>query len=294
MKLDVKFVSENQIIDSKFLQINNISDGGYERGYAEGETDGYSKGYTEGETKGFESGKSEGIEEGYSEGKADGITEGIEQGKQAEYDAFWDSFQQEGARTDYQRAFYGAWWNDENFKPKYDIKPSGNAAEMFNNSGITDLKSICERQGITLDFSQVTYSSNTFHKSKVTRIPVLDVRNIANCSSLFNSANNLVWVDGVKLNENGGQAFGASVSSNWVLYSMIAHLPILSGVINTNCWMPLPALDKESIESFFAALSDTTSGLSMTFSKKAKEAAFTEEEWAMLVATKPNWTISLI
>jgi hypothetical protein len=34
--------------------------------------------------------------------------------------------------------------------------------------------------------------------------------------------------------------------------------------------------------------------MSVTFSKKAKEAAFTADEWEALIATKPNWTISLV
>jgi hypothetical protein len=55
-----------------------------------------------------------------------------------------------------------------------------------------------------------------------------------------------------------------------------------------------PKLSKASIESIINALSSTTSGLTVTISKTAKEAVFTTEEWATLIATKPNWTISLV
>ena len=232
--------------------------------------------------------------------------EGFEEGKKAEYDAFWDAYQQNGARTDYNSAFQGAWWNDSNFKPKYDIAPVGNAANLFANSGITDLKGICERQGITLDFSQVTYSSYTFNNSAVTRLPLLDVRNIPNCANLFTSAINLESIDGIILNENGTQTFGNSTGSNWTIYSAkIKRFIILEGVIGANCYFnTCTALDKTSITSIINALSNTTNGLSLSLSKTAVDSAFEEvydrgdgswtTEWSNLVATKPNWTISLV
>lgn len=52
-------------------------------------------------------------------------------------------------------------------------------------------------------------------------------------------------------------------------------------------------LSKESIESFINALSTTKTGKSITFSQTARNNAFTDEEWATLISTKPNWTISL-
>ena len=49
MKLDVKFVESNQSFKTEFGEVQNISDGGYERGYAagyaEGREDGYAVGY---------------------------------------------------------------------------------------------------------------------------------------------------------------------------------------------------------------------------------------------------------
>ena len=234
---------------------------------------------------------------------ANGYVVGYKDGKQAEYDAFWDAYQQNGERTDYERAFKGAWWNDSNFKPKYDIKPVGTATELFANSGITDLKGICEERGIAFDFSQVTYTSKPFEKSKITRLPIMDLSSLPNCSSVFNSASALVWVDGIILNENGEQNFGTS-GSNWVLYATIAHFPILSGLINTNCWLILHSLDKESIVSAINALSAITSGLFLSLSKRAVNNAFETSSgaadgsdsaaWSALIATKSNWTISLV
>jgi hypothetical protein len=53
-------------------------------------------------------------------------------------------------------------------------------------------------------------------------------------------------------------------------------------------------LSKNSMTSVINALSTTTSGLSVTFSKTARTNAFTDDEWAALIATKPNWTINLL
>lgn len=45
-------------------------------------------------------------------------------GKQAEYDRFWDAYQQNGTRGSYSYAFGGVAWTDETLKPKY--LPLGN------------------------------------------------------------------------------------------------------------------------------------------------------------------------
>ena len=46
------------------------------------------------------------------------------------YDAFWDTFQRNGERKDYRYGFSGIGWNDENFKPKYDIISNTWSAEI--------------------------------------------------------------------------------------------------------------------------------------------------------------------
>jgi hypothetical protein len=65
--------------------------------------------------KGFEDGKAEGgnTEEAYNKG--------VEDGKQAEYDAFWNAYQENGNKTIYGYSFAGTGWNSENYKPKYPI-----------------------------------------------------------------------------------------------------------------------------------------------------------------------------
>ena len=58
------------------------------------------------------------------------------------YDTFWDTYQQNGKRTNYQYAFSGKGWNDTTFKPKYDISVSGNGGWMFAGSQIKDFENM--------------------------------------------------------------------------------------------------------------------------------------------------------
>jgi hypothetical protein len=94
---------------------------------------GYSKGCTDGESVGYGNGYNVGKGEGYTEGQ----TDGIEQGKQAEYDAFWDTYQKNGISFSYTQAFYSNKWTSVNYKPKYPIVCT-QCTSMYNSSEIID------------------------------------------------------------------------------------------------------------------------------------------------------------
>lgn len=53
MILDIEFEETNDTIDVEFGKVYDISDGGYERGYAAGKEDGHAEGYTKGHTDGL-------------------------------------------------------------------------------------------------------------------------------------------------------------------------------------------------------------------------------------------------
>ncbi len=59
-------------------------------------------------------------------------------GQKAEYDRFWDSYQDNGNRKDYPYTF-GYTWNDDIYNPKYPITAT-NSAYMFRYTKITDTK----------------------------------------------------------------------------------------------------------------------------------------------------------
>lgn len=88
----------------------------------------------------------------------DGYDRGVSDGKQAEYDAFWDAFQENGNRRQYNWAFYGTNWIDACYAPKYDIIIEGAATNAFAQTGITDTK-------VTIDISGATNTTGLFSNS---------------------------------------------------------------------------------------------------------------------------------
>lgn len=64
----------------------------------------------------------------------------FEAGKKAEYDRFWDEFQDYGNRTQYSYAFCYGGWNDETYNPKYTIRPTSCNNLFASSSAITDTK----------------------------------------------------------------------------------------------------------------------------------------------------------
>lgn len=222
---------------------------------------------------------------------ANEVTEVYEAGKKAEYDAFWDSYQNKGKRTHYGFAFSGQGWNQSSFKPKYDLIVVNDGRYMFAYGALAsmDLTQHLESIGITLDTSQCTNFNNMFNYGSPYRVPVLDTTS-ANALNQISYYSSVATFDKIILRSDGSQTF-----SNTFIGTKIVNLT-LEGVIGQNGfnlqWST--NLSKASIESIINALSTTTNGLTVTLSKTAKEAAFTADEWSALIATRPNWTISLV
>lgn len=68
---------------------------------------------------------------------AEAISAVYSAGKQANYDEFWDAYQTNGTRYNYNCAF--AYWADICYNPKYPMKPTYNST-MFSQSSIIDTK----------------------------------------------------------------------------------------------------------------------------------------------------------
>lgn len=240
---------------------------------------------------------------GYNKGKAEGgdteaaYQEGIEQGKQAEYDRFWDSYQQNGNRKNYRYAFAGPCWTKETLKLKYPIKivdtstTSRRCIHMFtyfNSVGAKpfDMTELCAK----IDFSEAISIQNLFTNASAENITV-DASKAINCSGAFATS------DGGNLNNivltvsNACISFTNTFNNNITL----TDLTITPGSkIAANIDLHWSPLTKESIESVYAALSETATGKTASFSKKAVNAAYTTDDWNALVAQKSNWTFTLV
>ncbi len=237
-------------------------------------------------------------EKGVSEGFAEGEISGIEQGKQAEYDAFWDAYQENGERTDYTYGFSS--WRTGCFYPKYDINIVGSAYNAFYGwkGGKIDLAARLEECGVRLDTSRATSFQYAFYCSgteAITRVPKIDTTGADKLDSTFCSSPTLITIDELVLREDGSQTF--STLFDWS--QNLTNLKV-SGTIGTSGFKldTNAKLSKESIISVVNALSSTVTGQAQTFSRTAVNNAFeggsTGTEWLNLIATKPNWTISLV
>ncbi len=219
------------------------------------------------------------------------ILYGADTGGKSWYDMFWDNFQLNGTRASYYNAFYGSGWSDEIFKPKYDIRPT-NAYAMFNNSKITDLVAIAEQCGIVIDFSDNTNFTTTFAQSSIKRIGVVDTRSADTIQQTFYNSQQIQSIEKVILKDDGSQTLTNPFNWNYALEE-IRFEGAIGGSMTVG---HATKLSKASIENIVSCLSDTTSGKTLTLSKTAVNTIYgdtSNAEWLTLIATKPNWTISI-
>lgn len=217
---------------------------------------------------------------------------GLEEGIQTEYDRFWDAYQPDEVAS-YSQRFSGNGWNAETFRPKRSIRPT-NANQMFFYAGKLNFSfpDHFTALGVELDFSKCTAFSETFLYCNVTELGVIDTRSASNINYLFRYANQLVTIQNLILKDDGSQ----TVASTTFQYANALENLTITGTIGKSGldFSTCTKLSKASITSVVNALSSTTSGLSVTFSKTAIGNAFTEAEWNALAATKPNWTINWV
>lgn len=222
-----------------------------------------------------------------------------EAGKLAEqqrvYDETWDRLQldsQGNLSNYYFHAFAGPYWNDETFKPKYDLKMRY-CDRLFAYSKITDLQAILDKQGVKMifNFGNGNALSQAFMSSSITHIGVVDVSTANQCSYMFYDARKLVTIDKV-IFKTGVKQY--NLNTSFEKCSALENLTIEGNITATINFKDCTKLSRASIESVMVSLWDSaTSDNTITFSQVAVNNAFTTEEWETLVATKPNWTITL-
>ena len=237
-------------------------------------------------------------------GYAEKIGEVYSAGREAEYNEFWDEYQNNGVPTGGSFLFSGPGWNESNFRPKYDIVPKKTARYMFavtSNLQI-DIEAQLNAVGVKLDTSNVTEVDGFEYFCQYAGPKMLPVINTTGCPRLryvFANANSLETVRKFIFKNDGTQEITKILDG----CTKLSHL-IVEGTIGQNGfdakWSPL---DKESLISIVNALSSTTTGLTVTLSLNAVKKAFetiegandgdTSPEWLALAATKTNWTISL-
>lgn len=263
----------------------------------------FGKGYGQGYTKGYDDGlavrKPEDLSDVLNEQEEkiatlSAILDKKASGGGMDADAFWNAYQDKGARVNYSYGFAGAGWTDETLKPKYNIKPTS-ASRMFSNCGATDIKGILERQGVVLDLSRlekITYLADGA-SNKITRLPELNVTSVKSLDNFIYQLPDLKSIEKVILKSDGSQSFAVT---SFGYLSALEEIRF-EGVIGQSGinLQGSTKLSRNSIESIVYALSTTTSGLTITLSMDAVSGAYaTREEWEAFANNRPNWTISLV
>lgn len=117
-------------------------------------------------------------------------------------DNFYDKYQQNGERTNYDYGFAGEGWTDAIFNPKYNIICTSSYLG-FRKSRITNLKSILDKNNVILDTSNSVDMRNLFDGSKITHIGVVSTASVLYnwCNALFYNCRDLISVEELYLSE---------------------------------------------------------------------------------------------
>ena len=233
---------------------------------------------------------------------AENMPKVYEAGKDAEYNSFWDAYQQNGERADYHTGFAGKGWNEHTFKPKYDIKPT-NAYMMFyqipENANI-DLVKTAEEQGIEFDFSNCTNFTYFAYSPGVVRLGTIDTRSAKSFPQFLGSNGKLHTIEKLILKDDGTQTISNEL---WFLPTGLVNITI-EGKLGASVRCVAKGMTKKSMQSFISSLYEESVGKTLTLSKVAVDREFetaagldngtSSTEWDEIINTKPNWTISLV
>ena len=211
-----------------------------------------------------------------------------EAGQQSEYDRFWDAAQLDedgNLRTYLNYHFAGRAWTEENFKPKYDIRPGGTATGLFRETQITNLKQCLESSGVTLDTSKMTSGTGAFGYGQLTILPKLDFSSLTGATNTFTNSGQLHTIEEMVVSEST-----TFVSTTFTSCTALTRL-IMTGTLAKNGldlhWSTL--LDRESLLSILNVLQNKTSGTWTVTLGSENLAKLTDAEKA--IATQKGWTL---
>ena len=197
-------------------------------------------------------------------------------------------------------------WNDTTFFPVQDDIVTGSAQGMFRDSNISNIKKAYEDKGLKLDFSGATGMQLCFCSAGTTELGIIDMsNNTANYGASECFAYNGALVRIEKLIANPKIYWSSSFAGCTKLEEIIFAGEIGSERLNLKDCKKLNVASIESLfgnENVTGALSDTTTGLTITLPTTAKETYYNtysteytdvDEAWNTLIAKKSNWTVAL-
>lgn len=229
---------------------------------------------------------------GYETGYAIGHTDGFDYGEENYRSFFWDKYQQEGERTDYNFAFCGSGWTEDVFWPRHDINVHS-GYQTFAYCGFAgSLKQRLEMCKVKLQFQgNVLLMSMFAYAAGITELGHIDFGSVtANGSNtyVFGNCTSLHTIE--KLTVPVGQAVWTGWFDNCSALENIRFAGVIvHGGLN---FSGSPRLTRDSMLSLFACLADKN-GASGTFKitlGDANLAKLTAEDKA--IATNKGWTLA--
>lgn len=220
---------------------------------------------------------------------AENVPKVYEAGKKDEHTKFWDAYQdaENGVpkRTSYSSGFRGDMgWTKDNFYPKYDIKPVGNATQLFyawedEDKHTMDLSARLKECGVVLDTSQATSLQSAFAYVRFASIPPIDVTGLTSNSSLVFGDNH----DRLKTIEKIIIAETTPISSTWFRNAKGLTNLTIEGTIGQNGFSvkDCTKLTTASLLSILTALSkdkSIASGKTITFAPAHKDIIETDAD----------------
>lgn len=230
---------------------------------------------------------------GYDTGFGFGYDKAIYDGSEFK-SLFWNAFQQNGNRVNYDYGFYGGQWTNKIFTPEHDMKPTSAKQMFLNNNFRGDLVEALDTLDVVLDFSICKDVSNLFaYAKKITHIGTVNMSSATSIAGAFVSCEGLESIDEVIFNGNGTQHPGTTIFKGCAALKNIT----VSGVIGDDIsFKDSHGLTRASIESIVDALSTTASDKTLSLSQNAVGSAFDWDfsgAWTDFIAKRSNWNISL-
>lgn len=158
-----------------------------------------------------------------------GYENGYEAGQISEYDSFWDTYQSNGNRINYMRAFAEAYWKDVIFKPKYPITcamtqsyHTRNAESVFQASDITHIDTPITVTGLTM----TAFFSGCDVLETISSLTLNDVAGFVNTFTTCKKLKNITIGGSIDVNISFSDC---SLLTDASVQSIIDHLKDLTG-----------------------------------------------------------------
>ena len=190
---------------------------------------------------------------------AENVPKVFEAGQKSEYDRFWDAYQDNGERTNYEYAFGGAGWTQDLFNPKYS-------------------------------FLKVRSPYMMFMSSKIETIPAIEFDSRATYSDIFKNATLLKTIEKLTFSDIIGATFNRVFQSCTSLENLTIGGEIAQNGFDVSWSTKLTHDSLMSIINALADKSEDTSGTIWTVTLgETNIAKLTDEE--INIATQKGWVL---